>query len=319
MAARVLVSDKLSEQGLAVLRAAAPLVALDVKVGLKPEELLAIIAEYEGLVIRSATKVNAAVLAAAPALKIVGRAGIGVDNVDLATAAARGVLVMNTPDGNVVTTAEHAIALMFAAARRVPQATASMRAGAWEKTKFQGKELFGKTIGVIGLGNIGRIVADRARGLRMRVIGLDPWVSERRGAEIGVEMVEHLDTLLAQADVVTLHVPLVEWTKNIINAVAITKMKKGAILINAARGGLVDEAEVAEAVRSGHLFSAAFDVFSAEPLDPKSPLLQVDNIIVTPHLGASTDEAQDIVAVQVAEQMVEYFKTGRARNLVTKK
>lgn len=318
MTPKVLVSDKLSENGLAVLRAASSVLSVDVHVGLKPDELAAVIGQYDGLVIRSATKVNAAILEAAARLKIVGRAGIGVDNVDLAQASSRGILVMNTPDGNVVTTAEHALALMFAAARKIPQATASMKAGAWEKTKFQGRELFGKTIGVIGLGNIGRIVADRARGLRMRVIGLDPWMSPRKGHEIGVEMVD-LDTLLAQSDVVTLHVPAVEWTRNILNAAAIGKMKKGAILVNAARGGLVDEAAVAEAVKSGHLYAAAFDVFEKEPLDTHSPLLGVDNIIVTPHLGASTDEAQEIVATLIAEQMVEYFRTGQARNVVNKK
>jgi D-3-phosphoglycerate dehydrogenase len=315
MTPKVLVSDKLSPQGLAVLQAAPSVLSVDVRVGLDPAALLQIIPEYDGLVIRSATKVTPAVLAAASRLKVVGRAGIGVDNVDLAAASARGVRVMNTPDGNVVTTAEHALALMFAVARKIPQASASMRAGAWEKTKFQGRELFGKTIGIIGLGNIGRIVADRARGLRMRVIATDPWVTPRKGQELGVEMVD-LDTLLATADVVTLHVPAVDWTKGILSAANVAKLKKGAILINAARGGLVDERAVAEAVRSGQLYGAAFDVFAEEPLAKDSPLLGVDNIVLTPHLGASTDEAQDIVAVMVAEQVVEYFRTGKARNVV---
>lgn len=315
MTPKVLVSDKLSPQGLAVLQAASSVLSVDVRVGLDPAALLQIIPEYNGLVIRSATKVTAAVLAAASQLQVVGRAGIGVDNVDLAAASARGVRVMNTPDGNVVTTAEHALALMFAVARKIPQATASMRAGAWEKTKFQGRELFGKTIGIIGLGNIGRVVADRARGLRMRVIATDPWVMPRKGQELGVEMVD-LDTLLATADVVTLHVPAVDWTRGILSAANVAKLKKGAILINAARGGLVDERAVAEAVQSGHLYGAAFDVFAEEPLAKDSPLLGVDNIVVTPHLGASTDEAQDIVAVMVAEQVVEYFRTGKARNVV---
>lgn len=315
MTPKVLVSDKLSPQGLAVLQAAPSVLSVDVRVGLDPAALLQIIPEYDGLVIRSATKVTPAVLAAASRLKVVGRAGIGVDNVDLAAASARGVRVMNTPDGNVVTTAEHALALMFAVARKIPQASASMRAGAWEKTKFQGRELFGKTIGIIGLGNIGRIVAERARGLRMRVIATDPWVTPRKGQELGVEMVD-LDTLLAAADVVTLHVPAVDWTKGILSAANVAKLKKGAILINAARGGLVDERAVAEAVRSGQLYGAAFDVFAEEPLAKDSPLLGVDNIVLTPHLGASTDEAQDIVAVMVAEQVVEYFRTGKARNVV---
>jgi D-3-phosphoglycerate dehydrogenase len=315
MTPKVLVSDKLSPQGLAVLQAVPSVLSVDVRVGLDPAALLQIIPEYDGLVIRSATKVTPAVLAAASRLKVVGRAGIGVDNVDLAAASARGVRVMNTPDGNVVTTAEHALALMFAVARKIPQATASMRAGAWEKTKFQGRELFGKTIGIIGLGNIGRIVADRARGLRMRVIATDPWVTPRKGQELGVEMVD-LDTLLATADVVTLHVPAVDWTKGILGAANVAKLKKGAILINAARGGLVDERAVAAAVQSGQLYGAAFDVFAEEPLAKDSPLLGVDNIVLTPHLGASTDEAQDIVAVMVAEQIVEYFRTGKARNVV---
>lgn len=315
MTPKVLVSDKLSPQGLAVLQAAPSVLSVDVRVGLDPAALLQIVPEYDGLVIRSATKVTPAVLAAASRLKVVGRAGIGVDNVDLAAASARGVRVMNTPDGNVVTTAEHALALMFAVARKIPQASASMRAGAWEKTKFQGRELFGKTIGIIGLGNIGRIVADRARGLRMPVIATDPWVTPRKGQELGVEMVD-LDTLLATADVVTLHVPAVDWTKGILSAANVAKLKKGAILINAARGGLVDERAVAEAVRSGQLYGAAFDVFAEEPLAKDSPLLGVDNIVLTPHLGASTDEAQDIVAVMVAEQVVEYFRTGKARNVV---
>lgn len=315
MTPKVLVSDKLSPQGLAVLQAASSVLSVDVRVGLDPAALLQIIPEYDGLVIRSATKVTAAVLEAASRLKVVGRAGIGVDNVDLPRATARGVKVMNTPDGNVVTTAEHALALMFAVARKIPQATASMKAGAWEKTKFQGRELFGKTIGIIGLGNIGRIVADRARGLRMRVIATDPWVTPRKGQELGVEMVD-LDTLLGTADVVTLHVPAVDWTKGILSAANVAKLKKGAILINAARGGLVDERAVAEAVLSGHLYGAAFDVFAEEPLAKDSPLLGVENIVVTPHLGASTDEAQDIVAVMVAEQVVDYFRTGRARNVV---
>jgi D-3-phosphoglycerate dehydrogenase len=315
MTPKVLVSDKLSPQGLAVLQAVPSVLSVDVRVGLDPAALLQIIPEYNGLVIRSATKVTAAVLGAAQRLQVVGRAGIGVDNVDLAAASARGVRVMNTPDGNVVTTAEHALALMFAVARKIPQANASLRAGAWEKTKFQGRELFGKTIGIIGLGNIGRIVADRARGLRMRVIATDPWVTPRKGQELGVEMVD-LDTLLATADVVTLHVPAVDWTKGILGAANVAKLKKGAILINAARGGLVDERAVAEAVQSGQLYGAAFDVFAEEPLAKDSPLFGVDNIVLTPHLGASTDEAQDIVAVMVAEQVVEYFRTGKARNVV---
>lgn len=309
---RVLVSDKLSETGLAVLRDA-PEIALDVKVGLPPAELLAIIGAYEGLAVRSATKVTKTLIEAGTALKLIGRAGIGVDNVDLAAAKARGVAVMNTPQGNVVTTAEHAIALMFALARKIPQATASTKGGAWEKTRFQGREIFGKTLGIVGLGNIGKVVADRAQGLRMRVIAADPWIKPEQAQALGVELVD-VATLLRAADVVTLHVPVVDWTQQLINADTLRTMKKGAFLINAARGGLCDEAAVAEAVLSGQLGGAAFDVFAQEPLDQASPLLGVENIIVTPHLGASTEEAQEKVAVELAENFVEFFRTGVVRN-----
>lgn len=309
---RVLVSDKLSESGLAVLREA-PEIALDVKVGLPPAELLAIIGAYEGLAVRSATKVTKAVIQAGTALKLIGRAGIGVDNVDLEAAKAQGIAVMNTPQGNVVTTAEHAIALMFALARKIPQATASTKGGAWEKTRFQGREIFGKTLGIVGLGNIGKVVADRANGLRMRVIAADPWIKPEQAAALGVEMVD-VATLLRTADVVSLHVPVLDWTHNLINADTLRTMKKGAFLINAARGGLCDEAAVAEAVRSGQLGGAAFDVFGKEPVDAASPLLGVENIIVTPHLGASTEEAQEKVAVELAENFVEFFRSGLVRN-----
>lgn len=309
---RVLVSDKLSETGLAVLRDA-PEIALDVKVGLPPAELLAIIGAYEGLAVRSATKVTKTLIEAGTALKLIGRAGIGVDNVDLAAAKAQGVAVMNTPQGNVVTTAEHAIALMFALARKIPQATASTKGGAWEKTRFQGREIFGKTLGIVGLGNIGKVVADRAQGLRMRVIAADPWIKPEQAQALGVELVD-VATLLRAADVVTLHVPVVDWTQQLINADTLRTMKKGAFLINAARGGLCDEAAVAEAVLSGQLGGAAFDVFAQEPLDQASPLLGVENIIVTPHLGASTEEAQEKVAVELAENFVEFFRTGVVRN-----
>lgn len=310
---RVLVSDKLSENGLAVFRAAAPAIQLDVKVGLKPDELKGIIGQYHGLAIRSATKVTKEIIEAASQLKVVGRAGIGVDNVDIPAASARGILVMNTPEGNVITTAEHALALMMALVRKIPQATASMRAGAWEKTKFQGREIFGKTLGIIGLGNIGKVVADRARGLRMHVVAFDPFISAEKGEELGAEMVD-LDTLLSRADIVTLHVPLVEGTKKIISAAAIEKMKRGAFLVNAARGGLCDELAVAEAVKSGRLGGAAFDVFEKEPIENTHPLLAVENVIVTPHLGASTDEAQEKVAVEVAQQIVAYLTRGEIRN-----
>jgi D-3-phosphoglycerate dehydrogenase / 2-oxoglutarate reductase len=312
---RVLVSDKLSENGLAVFRAAGQEIEVDVKVGLKPDELKGIIGQYHALAIRSATKVTKDLIDAAANLKVVGRAGIGVDNVDVPAASKRGIVVMNTPEGNVVTTAEHAIALMCSLVRKVPQATASMRAGQWEKTKFQGRELFNKTLGVVGLGNIGKIVADRAQGLKMKVIAFDPFVTQDKARELGVELVD-LDTLFRTSDVITLHVPLVEATKNVINADAIAKMRKGAFLVNAARGGLCDEVAVAEAVKSGRLGGAAFDVFLKEPPEATNPLLGVENVILTPHLGASTDEAQENVAIAVAVQIVDFLKTGAVRNAV---
>ncbi|MCK6545497.1 phosphoglycerate dehydrogenase [Myxococcota bacterium] len=306
---KVLVSDKLAKEGLAVFEKAGPRIQVDVKVGLKPAELLAIIGEYDALAVRSATTVTADVIKAGAKLKVIGRAGIGVDNIDVPAATARGIVVMNTPDGNTVTTAEHAIALMFALARKIPQATASMKAGAWEKSKFQGRELYGKTLGVVGLGNIGKIVADRARGLRMHVVAFDPFVTPDKAKELGVELVS-IDELLTRADVVTLHVPLLDATRGIINAAALAKMKKGAFLVNAARGGLVDEAAVAEAVKSGKLGGAAFDVFVEEPPPANNPLIGVDNVILTPHLGASTDEAQVNVSIAVAEQIVDFLANG---------
>ncbi|MBI4816995.1 MAG: phosphoglycerate dehydrogenase [Deltaproteobacteria bacterium] len=314
MTYRVLVSDKLSERGLAILRAAEG-IETDVKVGLSPADLAAAIGAYDALIVRSATKVTAPVLKAGSRLKVVGRAGIGVDNVDVQAASRNGVVVMNTPDGNVVTTAEHAIALMCALTRWIPQATASMRTGGWEKTKFQGRELFHKTLGILGLGNIGKIVADRALGLRMKVIAYDPFVTPERAREIGVELVG-LDELLRRSDYLSLHVPLLESTKNIIDRAAIEKMKPGAFLIDAARGGLVDEQAVADAVKSGRLGGAAFDVFATEPPAKDNPLLGVDKIILTPHLGASTDEAQENVSIAVAEQVVDFLRTGAVKNAV---
>ncbi|MFO0724936.1 MAG: hydroxyacid dehydrogenase [Myxococcota bacterium] len=312
---RVLVSDKLSERGLAVLRAA-PEIALDIKVGLKPEELRAIIGSYEALAVRSATKVTRDIIEAGSALRLIGRAGVGVDNVDLAAAHQRGIAVLNTPGGNVVSTAEHALAMMFALARKIPMASASVRGGAWEKSKFQGREIFGKTLGIIGLGNIGKVVAERAQGLKMRVVAADPWVSAEAAKALGVEMMP-VPALLAAADIVTLHVPLLDWTKQVISAQALASMKSGAMLVNCARGGLCDEAAVAEAVRSGHLWGAAFDVYAEEPLRPDNPLRGVENIILTPHLGASTDEAQERVAVELAEAFVEFFQSGVVKNRVS--
>ncbi|MEQ9503597.1 MAG: phosphoglycerate dehydrogenase [Deltaproteobacteria bacterium] len=311
---RVLVSDKLAPEGIQIFEGAAG-VEVDNRPGLSAEDLLGIIHQYDGLAIRSGTKVTREVLDKATKLKVVGRAGIGTDNVDKPAASEKGVLVMNTPDGNVVTTAEHAISLMCSLMRNIPQATASMKAGRWEKSKFGGKELYDKTLGVVGLGNIGTIVANRARGLSMKVVAYDPFVTKERAANLGVELAD-LDTLLARADIVTLHVPLVDGTKNIISKDAIAKMKKGAFLVNAARGGLVDEAAVVAALESEHLAGAAFDVFEKEPPPADHPLLHRDDVILTPHLGASTTEAQVNVAVAVAQQIVAYLTQGVIQNAV---
>jgi len=311
--AKVLVSDKLSDSGLAFLKGCG--VAFDYKPGLKEDELAAAIGEYEGLVIRSGSKVTAKVLAKATKLKVVGRAGIGVDNVDVPEASKRGIIVMNTPTGNSVTTAEHAITLLMSLARKIPQATASMKTGAWEKTKFQGKEIAGKTLGIIGLGTIGRIVADRAQGLKMNVIAFDPVLTAEKAAALGVELVS-VDQLLERADCITIHSPLTPDTKNMLGEAAFNKVKKGLLLVNAARGGIVDEIALAKAIKDGKVAGAALDVFEKEPVDPENPLLKLDEVIVTPHLGASTDEAQDRVALEICEQVVEYLKDGTIRNAI---
>jgi D-3-phosphoglycerate dehydrogenase / 2-oxoglutarate reductase len=310
MTPRVLIADKLSPAALAIFKERG--IAADSKPGLSKDEILKIIGDYDGLAIRSATKVTAEVIRAAKKLKVVGRAGIGVDNVDIPAATAAGIIVMNTPFGNSITTAEHAIALMMALARDIPAANASTHAGKWEKNRFMGVELFGKTFGLIGCGNIGSIVADRAKGLKMRVIAYDPYLSLERATDLGVEKVA-LDDLLARADFVSLHTPLTNETRNIIAADAIGKMKKGARLINCARGGLVDEAAVKAALDSGHLAGAAFDVFVDEPATSNA-LFGNEKVVSTPHLGASTGEAQENVALQVAEQISDYLLTGAVTN-----
>jgi len=307
---KVLVSDKLSPTAVEIFRERG--VEVDVKTGLKPEELISIIGEYDGLAIRSATKVTKDVLAAAKNLKVVGRAGIGVDNVDIPAATQAGVVVMNTPYGNAITTAEHAIAMMFALARQIPQANASTHAGKWEKSKFMGVELHGKVLGIIGCGNIGSIVAERAIGLRMRVIAFDPFLSPERATDLGVEKVE-LDDLIARADFITLHTPLTDKTRGIIDADAIARMKKGVRIVNCARGGLVDEAALKAALESGHVAGASLDVFAQEPAK-ENPLFGMDTVVCTPHLGASTTEAQENVALQVAEQISDYLLTGAVTN-----
>jgi D-3-phosphoglycerate dehydrogenase / 2-oxoglutarate reductase len=299
MTPRVLISDKLSPAAVAIFKERG--VDVDVKPGLDKEELAKIIGDYDGLAIRSNTKVTAKLLERAAKLKVVGRAGIGVDNVDIPAATARGVIVMNTPFGNSITTAEHAIALMFALARQIPSADVSTQAGKWEKNRFMGVELTGKTLGIIGCGNIGAIVASRALGLKMRVVAFDPFLSAERAQEIGVEKLE-LGDLLARADFITLHTPLTAQTRNILSAENLAKTKPGVRVINCARGGLVDEAALRAALDSGHVSGAAFDVFIEEPATA-NPLFGHQNFIATPHLGASTNEAQENVALQVAEQM----------------
>ena len=309
---KVLISDKLSPAAVEIFRNRG--IDVDVKPGLSPADLRAIIGEYDGLAIRSATKVTKELLDVATNLKVVGRAGIGVDNVDVKSATARGVVVMNTPHGNTITTAEHAIALMFALARQIPEASASTKAGKWEKNRFMGVELTAKTLGLIGCGNIGSIVADRAAGLKMRVLAYDPYLSEKRALELGVEKTD-LDTLLTRADFITLHVPLTDATKNILSPEALAKTRKGVRIINCARGGLVDEQALADAIKSGHVAGAALDVFEVEPATD-SPLFALENVVCTPHLGAATAEAQENVALQVAEQMSDFLLTGAVTNAI---
>jgi D-3-phosphoglycerate dehydrogenase / 2-oxoglutarate reductase len=312
MAPKVLVSDELSETAVQIFRDRGIEVDFMPKLGKDKEKLAELIGGYDGLAIRSATKVTAKLLEGAERLKVIARAGIGVDNVDIPAASKKGVIVMNTPFGNSITTAEHAIAMMFAVARQLPEANASTQAGKWEKSRFMGVELFNKTLGVIGAGNIGGIVCDRALGLHMKVIAYDPFLSEERAKTMGVTKVE-LDELLARADFITLHVPLTDKTRNILDAAALAKTKKGVRIVNCARGGLVDEAALADALKSGHVAGAAFDVFEVEPAT-ESPLFGLPNVVCTPHLGASTAEAQENVALQVAEQMSDYLLTGAVQN-----
>ena len=312
--ARILVSDKLDKQGLEILQAA-PGLEVDNNPGLPADELKKIIGNYEGLVIRSGTKVTADLLEAATALKIVGRAGIGVDNVDVEAASKRGVIVSNTPGGNNVTTGEHAISMLLACARDIPQANATLRAGQWKRNDFIGVEVTGKTIGVIGLGNIGAIVADRARGLRMNVLGYDPFVNTEAATRAGIELVS-LDDMFARADFLSIHTPLTADTRGLIGAAAIKKMKKGIRIVNCARGGIIDEAALLEALNSGHVAGAALDVFASEPPAKDDPLVAHPKVVATPHLGASTGEAQLNVAIAVAEQIRDYFSDGTIRNAI---
>jgi D-3-phosphoglycerate dehydrogenase len=309
---KVLISDKLSPAAVQIFKDRG--IDVDVKTGLDKDELAKIIGNYDGLAIRSATKVTPSLIAAAKNLKVIGRAGIGVDNVDLPAATAKGIIVMNTPFGNSITTAEHAIALMFALARDIPQANASTHAGKWEKSKFMGVEVTAKTLGIIGCGNIGSIVAERGIGLKMKVIAFDPFLTPERAEVLGVEKVE-LDDLLARADFITLHTPMTPQTKNILNAANLAKTKKGVRIINCARGGLIVEADLKAAIESGHVAGAALDVFEVEPAK-ENALFGMEQIIVTPHLGASTNEAQENVALQVAEQMSDYLLDGAITNSI---
>ncbi len=310
---KVLVSDSISPKGVEILKKAG--LEVDVKTGMKPGELKAYIGDYHGLVIRSATKVTADIIEAATNLRVIGRAGSGLDNVDKAAATKKGIVVMNTPGGNTITTAEHTIALMFALARQIPQATASMKGGKWEKKRFMGVELFNKTLGIIGLGNIGSQVAKKAQGLEMVVIAYDPFLSEDRARAMGIEKVE-LVKLFRRSDFITIHTPLTPETKNLINKETVKMMKDGVRIINCARGGIVNEADLYEAISSGKVAGAALDVFEKEPAESDNPLLGLDNVVCTPHLGAATTEAQENVAIAVAEQIADYLVYGTIRNAV---
>ena len=315
MAPRVLISDNLSDTAVGVFREHGVEVDFQPKLGADKEKLAEIIGGYDGLAVRSATKVTAKILAAANGrLRVIGRAGIGVDNVDIAAATAQGVIVMNTPFGNSITTAEHAIAMLLACARQIPAADQSTQAGKWEKSRFMGVEITGKTLGIIGCGNIGSVVASRAHGLAMKVVAYDPFLSEDRARELGVEKVE-LDVLLRRSDFITLHTPLTERTRNIVDAAAIARMKDGVRIVNCARGGLVVEEALADALRSGKVAGAAIDVFNDEPAT-QNVLFGAPNIVCTPHLGASTNEAQENVAIQLAEQMSNYLTTGAVTNAI---
>jgi D-3-phosphoglycerate dehydrogenase len=311
---KVLISDALSSAAVQIFKDRGVEVDFQPNLGKDKDKLAELVGGFDGLAIRSATKVSAKILDKARNLKVIGRAGIGVDNVDIPAATAKGVIVMNTPFGNSITTAEHAISLMLALARQIPEADSSTRAGKWEKNRFMGVEIFGKTLGVIGCGNIGSIVADRAIGLKMKVIAYDPFLSAERALDLGVEKVE-LDELFRRADFITLHTPLTEHTRNIIDAAALKRMKKGVRVVNCARGGLVDETALHDALKAGQVAGAAFDVFVEEPAT-SNPLFSLPNVVCTPHLGAATSEAQENVALQIAEQMSDYLLRGAISNAV---
>jgi len=309
---KVLIADKLSPEGIQILEQATGLEVIN-KPGLSKEELIAIIPEIDGLVIRSGAKITADVIHAAKRLRVIGRAGIGVDNVDIPVATERGIIVMNTPFGNNITTAEHAVALIISLARHIPQATASMKASKWEKSKFSGLELFNRTAGVIGAGNIGRVVVSLLQGLGMKVIIYDPYLSKEAASALGAEVVD-FETLLRNADVITVHVPKVKETLGLLNAEAFKKVKPGVLIVNAARGGIVDETALLDALNSGQVGGAALDVFVEEPPPADHPLIHHPKVICTPHLGASTSQAQLNVAISVAEQVRDYLLDGVVAN-----
>jgi len=310
---KVLVSDPLSNNGLEILRKVENL-KVDIKPGLPPEELMKIISGYDAIIIRSETKLKGDIIAAADRLRVIGRAGIGLDNVDLPAATKKGIVVMNTPQENAIAAAEHTIAMMLSISRKIPQATASMKAAKWEKKKFMGVELYNKTLGVVGIGVIGTIVVDRARAMQMKTIAYDPYISKEVAERKRVELVS-FDELLSRSDFISVHTPLTDETRNLIDKNAFAKMKDGVILINCARGGIINEKDLYEAIKGGKVAGAALDVFEKEPAIG-NPLLELEEIISTPHLGASTAEAQENVAIAIAQQIVDYLILGEARNAV---
>jgi D-3-phosphoglycerate dehydrogenase len=311
---KILVSDPLAPQGLEIFQKA-PGFTVDVRLGLKPDELKKICGDYDGWVIRSGTKITAELIEAAKNLKVIGRAGVGFENIDVDAATQKGIVVMNTPGGNNVTTGEHTISLMMALARHIPQAVASLKSGNWERNRYIGVELWNKTVGVIGLGNVGRIVAERAAGLKMKVIGYDPFIAPESIARMGVEPAS-LEDIFTKSDFITVHVPLTPDTQGLINREAFAKMKTGVRIINCARGGIVDENDLADAIKEGKVAGAALDVYVEEPPPPDHPLIRMEQVVTTPHLGASTDEAQLNVAIAVAEQMVDFLAKGLVRYAV---
>jgi len=313
MALKVLASDKIAESGLKMLRDAG--LQADMKTKLPEDELCKVISDYDALIVRSGTKVTPKVIESAGKLKIIGRAGVGVDNVDLPSATKRGIIVVNSPEGNTIAAAEQTLTLILAMARNIPQAYNSLRAGKWERSKFTGTELFNKVVGVVGLGKIGGRVASYLNAMEAKVIGSDPFISQERAKELGIEL-KSLDEVMAQADILTFHIPKTKDTENLINSRTISKMKDGVFLVNCARGGIIDEKDLYDALKSGKVKAAALDVFSKEPPDPKNPLFTLDNVVTVPHLGAATLEAQENVAIDVVEQIIEVLKGGQARSAV---